>query len=148
MRFRWWRLTCSVLLLTGLATSANENPPKEYADAMKSLAIVARGLPQALDARDHEKMNDYILLARPALDVVQKYWRDRDIDHTDEANTAIRDASKSISEISVSVHLMSLSPNPLAVEGAEIALRNFQTACTTCHATHRLELPNGTYRIK
>ena len=132
----------------GLVTSANEKPPKEYVDAMKSLAIVARGLPLALDARDHERMNDHILLARPALNVVQKYWRDRGVDDTDKANAVIRAAAKAISEISVSVYLMSLSPNPLAVEGAEIALKNFQTACKTCHSTHRLELPSGIYRIK
>ncbi len=43
---------------------------------------------------------------------------------------------------------MGLSPNPVAVEGAQLALKNLQAACARCHQAHRVEQPDGTYLIK
>ena len=148
MCLRGWVLTCGVLTLAGLAADASEQPTEDYVDAMKTLDAVALGLSHAVDAWDHGAMNQYVLRARPALDIVRKYWRDRGVDETDDAITALRAAVRAVSEISVAVHLMSISPNPVAVEGAQIALENLKAACTTCHAAHREEHPDGSFRIK
>ena len=141
-------LTCGALALAGLVASASERPTVEYVDTMKTLDAVALGLSHAVDAWDHEAMNQHVLRARPALNIVLKYWRDRGVDETDDAITAVRAAVRAVSEISVAVHLMSISPNPVAVEGAQIALENLKSACTTCHAAHREEHPDGSFRIK
>lgn len=148
MQTRAVGLTCGVLALLGLAASASEPPTKEYVDAMQTLSAVARGLAVAIDARDHEAMNEHVVAARPALQLVQQFWRDAGVDDTDEAIEAVRAASKSISEISVAVHLMGLSPNPVAVEGAQIALETLRAACARCHTAHRVEQPGGRYLIK
>ena len=148
MRLRGWVLTYGVLMLAGLAANASEQPTADYVDAMKTLDAVVLGLSHAVDAWDHEAMNQHVLRARPALKTVLKYWRDRGVDEADEAITAVRAAVRAVSEISVAVHLMSISPNPVAVEGAQIALENFKSACTTCHAAHREEHPDGSFRIK
>lgn len=141
-------MTCCVLALLGLAADADEPPPPEYQKAMQSLAAVSTGLTEAIEARDHETMNDHVIAARPAIETVLKYWREAGAEESSLAIEAARAASKSISEISVAVHLMSLSPNPVAVEGAQIALKNFRQACTTCHTAHRIEQPDGTYLIR
>lgn len=141
-------LACGLLALLGLAADASEPPTAEYKAAMESLATVSKGLAAALEARDHETMNEHVIAARRALEVVQKYWRQAGVDDTDEAVEAVRAASKSISEISVAVHLMTLSPNPVAVEGAQIALTNLRAACARCHAAHRVEQPDGSFLIK
>ena len=145
MRLRGFCFTCSVLALLGVAAHASETPTKEFVEAMKSLKVVDQGLGQAIDAGDHKAMNKYVILARPALEVVESYWRKRQVD---DALEAARAASKAISEISVSVHLMGISPNPLAVEGAQFAIKNFRSACTTCHTAHREKLADGSYRLK
>ena len=137
--------------LTAAAAAAGERPTAEYAGAMRALDSAARGLDAALAARDHAAMNEQVIRARPAIELVQRYWRDRardGADQVEEAVEAIRAVSKAVSEISVAVHLMSLSSNPLAVEGAEIALANLRAACAACHAAHREEQPGGRYLIK
>ena len=131
--------------------AAGEKPTAEYSDAMRTLAAAAGGLAAALDARDHETMNEHVIRARPAIEVVQRYWRERDAagaDDVEDAVEAIRTVSKSVSEISVAVHLMTLSPNPVAVDGAELALDNLRAACAACHAAHREELADGSFLIK
>ena len=148
MRSRVWWPTCAVLGVLGLATHANERPTKEYVEAMRTLDGAARGLGHAIDARDHEAMNEHVLAARPAIQLVQQFWRDKGVKEADDALEAAHAVSKAISEISVAVHLMNLSPNPLAVEGAQFAMENLRTACATCHRAHREELPDGTYLIK
>ena len=145
MHLRGFCFTCGVLALLGLAAHANEEPTKKYVEAMKSLEVAVQGLGQAIDAGDHKAMGRYVNVARPALEVVESYWRERRID--DALETA-RAASKAISEISVCVYLMGISPNPVAVEGAQIAIKSLRTACTTCHTAHRETLPDGSYRIK
>ena len=137
-----------ILVILGLAASAAERPTKAYVAAMKSLETVSHGLDQAINSHDHQTMNQHIILARSALAVVQRYWRDSAIDDDDDAIKTISGASRAISEISVAAYLMGLSPNPVAVEGAELALKNLRTSCTTCHTAHRLELPDGSYLIK
>lgn len=138
--------------LAAAAAAAGERPTAEYAGAMRALDSAARGLDAALAARDHAAMNEQVIRARPAIELVQRYWRGRErdggADQVEEAVEAIRAVSKAVSEISVAVHLMSLSPNPLAVEGAEIALANLRAACAACHAAHREEQPGGRYLIK
>ncbi len=148
MRAHALGFTCGLLALLGLAADANEPPTAEYVDAMQTLATVSKGLATALEARDHKTMNEHVIAARPALELVRAYWRDADVDGTDAAMEAVRAASKSISEISVAVHMMTLSPNPIAVGGAQLALKNLRAACTRCHAAHRVEQPDGTYLIK
>ena len=144
MRARGIGLTCGVLALLGLATSASE----EYVEAMRSLGTVAQGLGPAIDDQDHEAMNALVLRTRLAVDVVQQFWRDSGVEETDVALETVRATSKAISEISVAVHLMNISPNPVAVEGAQIALKDLRAACATCHAAHRDEQPDGSYLIK
>lgn len=131
--------------------AAGEKPTAEYAGAMRALDAAARGLGAALAARDHAAMNEHVIGARPAIELVQQYWRDReraDAERVEQAVDAIRAVSKAVSEISVAVHLMSLSPNPVAVEGAELALANLGAACAACHDTYRERLPDGGYLIK
>ena len=131
--------------------AAGEKPTAEYAGAMRSLDTAARGLREALEARDHATMNEYVILARPAIELVQQYWRDRETagaEDVEDAGEAIRAVSKSVSEISVAVHLMTLSPNPVAVYGAEVALIDLRAACASCHAAHREEQADGSYLIK
>lgn len=134
-----------------MANPAGEKPTDAYAGAMRTLETAAQGLSDALDARDHATMNEHIIDARPAIEVVQQYWRERDTagaDDVEEAVDAIAAVSKSVSEISVAVHLMTLSPNPVAVEGAQLALDNLRAACAACHAARRIEQPDGSYRIR
>ncbi len=153
MRVRTWGAAPALMAAAVgvVAVTAGEEPSAEYAAAMRTLEAAARGLGEGLDARDHAVMNEHIIRARPAIDLVQQYWRQRagsDGDQVEDAVDAIRAVSKSVSEISVAVHLMSLSPNPLAVEGAELALTNLHAACTTCHEAYRAEQPDGGYLIK
>ncbi len=133
------------------ANAVSEKPTKEYAGAMQTLDTAARGLAEALEARDHATMNEHVIDARPAIEVVQSYWRERDAagaDDVEAAVDAIAAVSKSVSEISVAVHLMTLSPNPVAVDGAELALGNMRAACAACHAAYRVEQPDGSYLIR
>ena len=134
-----------------VAGAAGEKPTEEYAGAMRTLDTAARGLAEALEARDHATMNEHVIDARPAIELVQQYWREREAagaEDVEEAVEAIRAVSKSVSEISVAVHLMTLSPNPVAVDGAELALGNMRAACAACHAAHRVEQPDGSYLIR
>ena len=152
MRGRACGLALSFVAAALAATvAAGEKPSAEYAAAMRTLEAAARGLEEALDARDHGTMNEHVIRARPAIELVQQYWREREGDDGDrvrDAVDAIRAVSKSVSEISVAVHLMTLSPNPLAVEGAEIALTNLHAACAACHAAYREQQPDGGYLIR
>ena len=141
---RVW-VVCSVIVLLGFAADANEEPSEEYIDAMKALAIVAQGMGPAIDAGAYAVMNELVILARPALAVLEKYWMEREVE---DAIDLARAASKSIAEIAVAVHLMTLSPNPLAIEGAQFSIRNFLGTCEACHTAHREALPDGGYRIK
>ncbi len=151
MRILHCCLALGLVAALAAAAAAGEKPSAEYADAMRTLEAAARGLGEALDARDHGAMNEQIIRARPAIEIVQQYWRDREGDDRDQvadAVEAIRTVSKSVSEISVAVHLMNLSPNPLAVEGAELALTNLHAACAACHAGYREPQPDGGYLIR
>ena len=146
MRIRTCSLALGIAAALAVAAAAAEKPTAEYTGAMRALATAARGLDEALEARDHETMNRHVILARPAVEIVQQYWRDREAaggEHVEDAVEAIRAVSKSVSEISVSVYLMTLSPNPVAVEGAELALSNLRAACAACHAAHRVEQPTA-----
>ena len=156
MRIRKCALALTLGIIVALAAAAGagvagEKPTAEYAGAMRSLDTAAQGLSEALEARDHATMNKYVILARPAIERVQQYWRDRETagaEDVEDAVEAIRAVSKSVSEISVAVHLMTLSPNPVAVDGAELALINLRAACASCHAAHREEHADGSYLIK
>ena len=151
MRIGTRSLALGIVAALAAAAAAAEKPTAEYTGAMRALATAARGLGEALEARDHETMNEHVILARPAVEIVQQYWRDRGAaggEHVEDAVEAIRTVSKSVSEISVAVHLLTLSPNPVAVEGAEIALSNLRAACAACHAAHRVEQPDGSYLIR
>ena len=133
------------------ANAVGEKPTEEYSGAMRALDAAARGLAEALEARDHATMNEHVIDARPAIELVQQYWREREAagaEDVEEAVEAIRAVSKSVSEISVAVHLMTLSPNPVAVDGATLALGNMRAACAACHAAHRVEQPDGSYLIR
>ena len=66
----------------------------------------------------------------------------------EDAIDLARAASKSISEISVAVYMLTLSPNPMAKEGAQLATKNLLSACTDCHTAHRERLADGSYHIK
>ncbi len=145
MNDRWIWILCGVIGLHGLGVSASEKPTDEYVEAMKALATVAQGMGPAIEADDHAAMNDLVIMARPALDVLQTYWMDRAVE---DAIDLARAASKSISEISVAVYMLTLSPNPMAKEGAQLATKNLLSACTDCHAAHRERLPDGSYHIK
>ena len=137
--------------VVAVAGAAGEKPTEEYAGAMRTLDTAARGLAEALEARDHATMNEHVIDARPAIELVQQYWREREAagaEDAEEAVEAIRAVSKSVSEISVAVHLMTLSPNPVAVDGATLALGNMRAACAACHAAHRVEQPDGSYLIR
>jgi hypothetical protein len=129
----------------GLAARASEKPNEEYVQAMKTLKTVAEGLPKSLAAEDHAAMDQLVIAARPALGVLEKYWTDR---KDEDALATAQKASKAISEISVSVHLLTAGPNLLAVEGAQESIKNFVAACAACHAAHREKLPDGSYVIK
>ena len=118
---RVWAV-CSVIVVLGLVADASEEPSEEYIDAMKTLAIVAQGMSPAIDAGAYTAMNELVILARPALAVLEKYWMEREVE---DATDLARAASKSIAEIAVAVHLLTLSQNPLAIEGAQVATRNF-----------------------
>ena len=144
-------LAAGIVAALAVTAVAGEKPTAEYSDAMQTLAAAARGLGEALEARDHETMNEHVIRARPAIELVQQYWRERDsagAEDVEAAVEAIRTVSKSVSEISVAVHLMTLSPNPVAVDGAELALGNLHAACAACHAAHREEQADGSYLIK
>ena len=133
------------------ANAVGEKPTDAYAGAMQALDAASRGLSEALDARDHAAMNEHVIDARPAIELVQQYWRERDAASPDEVEVAvdaIAAVSKSVSEISVAVHLMTLSPNPVAVEGARLALDNLRVACANCHTAHRVEQPDGSFLIQ
>ena len=150
---RIWKgvLAAGIVAALAVTAAAGEKPTPEYSDAMRTLAAAARGLGEALEARDHETMNEHVIRARPAIEVVQRYWRERDsagAEDVEVAVEAIRTVSKSVSEISVAVHLMTLSPNPVAVDGATLALGNMRTACAACHSAHREEQADGTFLIK
>ena len=139
---------CALAVLAGLFTfalRAAEKPSAEYVQAMRTLATVAEELPKSLVADDVKALDQLVIKARPALDVVEKYWTDRQVE--DALQTA-QAASKAIAEISVAVHLMRSGPNPLATEGAQESIKSFLAACATCHLAHRESLPDGTYGIK
>ena len=151
MHIRKGSLALGIAAALVAAAAAAEKPTAEYKGAMRSLATAARGLGEALEARDHDAMNDHVILARPAIELVQQYWREREAagaEDVEDAVEAIRAVSKSVSEISVCVYLMTLSPNPVAVEGAEVALDNLRAACAACHAAHREQQADGSYLIK
>ena len=129
----------------GNALRASEKPTDDYVEAMKALAVVAQEMGPANEAADHVSMNELVIRARPALDVLQKYWLDREAEN---AIGFVRAASKAIAEISVAVHLMTLSANPVAQEGARLSTKNLLATCGACHAVYRERLPDGSYRIK
>ena len=151
MRIRKGSLALGIAAALAATAAAAEKPTAEYTGAMRALATATRGLDDALQVRDHATMNEHVILARPAIELVQQYWREREAagaDDVEDAVEAIRAVSKSVSEISVAVYLMTLSPNPVAVEGAEVALDNLRAACAACHAAHREQQADGSYLIK
>jgi len=138
-------LVCLASALVSLPTSANEKPPEEYVKAMQSMAAAAKGLEKAIHDADPVTMDKYVIIARSAIGVVEKYWANREVEDAIELAAA---ASKSISEISVAQYLMSSGPHPPAREGAEMALRDLVATCAACHLAHREALPDGSYRIR
>lgn len=134
-----WALTCAI------AVRADEKPSAEYVAAMKTLATVSAELPQRLADEDAAGLDRLIIQARPALNTLEQYWTARKVEDALEIAQA---ASKAIAEISVAVHLMADGPNPIAVEGAQDSIKTFQAACGTCHARHRVTLPDGSFAIK
>ena len=145
MGFRRLWVALGIICLLGNSSLVREKPSEEYIEAMKALAIVAQGLGPANEVGDHETMYDLVVLARPALDVLQEYWSAREVK---DATEFVRAAAKSISEISVAVHLLTLSPNPIAQEGARLSTKNLLATCRACHVAYREERPDGSYRIK
>ena len=142
---RHWLLACLVPALVSLPAGASEKPPEEYVKAMRSIDAAAKGLEKAIHDADSAAMDKYVIVARSALGVVEKYWAEKEVEEAIELALA---ASKAISEISVAQYLLTLGPNPLAKEGAEMALRDLSATCGACHQAHREALPDGTYRIK
>ena len=134
-----------VTLIVGASVVANEEPTEEYVNAMKTLEIVASELPQVVESGDHAALFELIVKARPAVLVNEEYWMSKDVEDAIKWSKA---ATKSISEISVAQYLMSLSTNPVAQDGAAISVENFVKTCDSCHAVHRQQLPDGSYRIK
>lgn len=139
--------SCVIALagLLSMAAGAAERPSAEYAQAMRTLAVVAEGLPTSLAAEDVAGLDKLVIKARPALGVLEKYWADRQIE---DALQIAQVASKAIAEISVAVHLMTSGPNPMATEGAQESISHFTATCESCHRAHRDTFPDGAYGIK
>ena len=144
---RTWTVFAAIFVtaIVGVSVIANEEPTEEYVNAMKILEIVASELPQVVESGDHEALFDLIVQARPAVLVNEEYWMSKDVE---DAIKWSKTLTKSISEVSVAQYLMSLSTNPVAQDGAAISVANFVKTCDSCHAVHREQLPDGTYRIK
>jgi hypothetical protein len=138
-------LFCLAIAFVSFAATASEKPSDEYVKAMRSLDDAADGLKEAISAADPAEMDKYVIIARSALSVVEKYWTERKVE---DAIASAGNASAALSEISVAQYLMSLTPNVLAQEGAELALGKLLAACAACHKAHREELQDGSYRIK
>ena len=137
-----------MLTLSVVPLSSNEQPSDAYIKAMKTFDRGTRNLEKSIQAADHKLMNEQIILLRPVIEFLQQFWRERDTVETDEASIAIKAAAKAIAELSVSAHLLSISPNPLAIDGARVALQTLQDACQTCHNSHRETQEDGSFIIK
>tara|TARA_Y100000588_G_C14223080_1_gene911926 strand:+ start:62 stop:508 length:447 start_codon:yes stop_codon:yes gene_type:complete len=148
MLIRFFSLIAVTLALSVVALSSKEQPSDEYRKAMNTLDQSTGKLEKSIQEADHKLMNEQIFLVRPIIEFLQQFWRERGAEETDDAHVAIKAAAKSISELSVSAHLLSISPNPVAVDGAKIALRTLQEACQTCHKSHRGTQEDGSFIIK
>lgn len=135
----------AVAALLAVTVAATEKPSEEHVQAMKTLATVAKELPERLAEDDAPALDKLIIAARPAIAVIDGFWRARG---PEAAVGHVEAVSKSISEISVAVHLMADGPNPIATEGAQHSIKNLTQACAACHLAHRVTLPDGTYGIK
>jgi hypothetical protein len=124
--------------MIGLSSEASEKPTPEYVAAMKTLGTVAQGLGKAVETYDFETIEKYVVAARPALDLVLKFWEQKKVE---DAVEAAQDASASVAELSVSATVRS-------DEGAAAAAKSLLGACATCHAAHREKLPDGSFMIK
>ena len=75
--------------------------------------------------------------AAAAFEYVQQFWEGRDPDAGRLAATALKAAE----DARVAAGLTS-------AEGVSYATREMSETCMTCHAAHREEVSDGTYRIK
>ena len=131
-------LLCLAVVTVGVSSGASEKPSPEYVAAMKTLGTVAQGLGKAVETFDFETIEKYVVAARPALDLVQKFWEQKKVE---DAVQAAQDASASVAELSVSATVRS-------DEGAAVAAKSLLGACATCHDAHREKLPDGSFMIK
>jgi hypothetical protein len=127
-----------VMALISVVARGNEKPAAEYVEAMKTLNTIAEGLGKAVETYDFATIEKYVIAARPALDLVQKFWEAKKVE---DAVQAAQDASAAIAELSVSATVRS-------DEGASVATKTLLDACARCHAAHREKLPDGTFAIK
>ena len=148
MRIRCFSLIAVMLALSVATLSSNEQPSDEYKKAMTTLEQSTHALEKSIQEADHKLMNEQIFLLRPIIEFLQQFWRERGVGETDDAIVAIKAAAKSISELSVSAHLLSISPNPVAVDGAKVALGTLKNTCHTCHKSHRGTQEDGSFIIK
>lgn len=131
-------VVCGALACLAAVAQAAEPPTAEYVAAMKTLGTVAQGLGKAVETFDFETIEKYVIAARPALDLVQKFWEAKKVE---DAVRVAEDASASVAELSVSATVRS-------DEGAAVATKTLLAACATCHAAHREKLPDGNFVIK
>lgn len=135
------------LALSGLGRRvlAQDKPSAEYVNAMQTMAVVAKEMPERLAANDVPGMDKLVIAARPAIGVLDAFWSARE---AEDAKRFVATASKAISEISVAVHLMTDGVNPIAIEGAQESIKALTGTCTACHQAHRTTLPDGTFAIR
>ncbi len=131
------RIVGSAALLCATALAAQEAPPAEYVQAMTDIAAAAQVLSQLSDSQDFEAASLAAQSAAAAFEYVQQFWEGRDPDAGRLAATALKAAQ----DARVAAGLTS-------AEGVSYAAREMSETCMTCHAAHREEVSDGTYRIK
>jgi cytochrome c556 len=124
-------------LLCATVLAAQEAPPAEYVQAMTEIGAAVQVFSQFSETQDFEAASLAAQSAATAFEYVQQFWEGRDPDAGRLAATALKAAQ----DARVAAGLTS-------AEGVSYATGEMIETCMSCHAAHREEVSDGTYRIK
>lgn len=137
MRNGWVLIVCGFVGVFALGAGAAEQPPVEYARAMKEIDAAAQKVEKAIAAEDYDTVSKSSDEMIEPLKIVQTYWTGK----SDDAVTMTEDTAKASIDLTVSADLKS-------AEGVAFAAKQLTATCETCHAAHRESLPDGSFEIK
>jgi len=137
LRQRQIIVTTGLIGLLGLVAFAADNPPEDYAKAMKDMGAAVARIDKATAAGDFDTIGQSAGTIVDSLPVVEKYWTGK----ADDAVMFAQSAAKMAGDLRAVAGLQS-------ADGVAFSAKELAAVCTQCHTAHRETLANGTFQIK